>query len=272
MPPESWAYEPGVTKYPNDLSRAKALLDGAGYRDTDGDGPATRFELTFTTSNIGMAPAIAQIVQEQLRNIGVGIRLEQFERNTFFDRLNQGTFDMYYARSVGGNQTPDVFQWAYHARYSNPALDQLATKLRAATDAASVPAEIAQMLSILEKKEYCPSAEVDRLLAEARAADPATARSRLLQAYDLVAARGAGNRGRYCNPALNEIILRAERSPDRAEQKTLFSQIQRTVSQEVPQVYLWYPANVVVARKRVGNINIDLSGAWYFVKDVTLQI
>jgi peptide/nickel transport system substrate-binding protein len=272
MPPEAWAYDPEVAKYPHDVARAKALLDSAGFPDPDGDGPQTRqITITFTTSNVGMAPAIGQIVQEQLKAIGINVELEQFERNTFFDRLNQGTFDLYYARSVGGNQTPDVFQWAYQSRYSNPELDQAATSVRTASNAGSVAGELATMLGILERREYCPSAEIDRLIADARAADPEARRTNLLEAYDLVAARGAGNRSRYCNPSLNDLIVRAERSTDRAEQKQLFSQVQKTASQEVPQIYLWYPANIVVARKRVGNINIDLSGAWYFVKDVTLQ-
>lgn len=271
MPPESWAYEPGVTVYPFDVAKAKALLDGAGFPDPDGDGPATRFEITFTTSNSGLAPSIAQIVQEQLKKVGIGVKLEQFERNTFFEKLNQGAFALYYARSVGSNQSPDVFAWAYHSRYTDKDLDAAATKVKAATDPTAVAADMATMLEVIGRKAYCPSAEVDRLVAEARSADAATKRADLLRAYDLLATRGAGNRGKYCNPALNELVEHAEATTDREEQKKLYSEIQMTVSREVPQIYLWYPANVVVATRRVGNIAIDPSGAWYFIKDVTLD-
>ena len=75
---------------------------------------------------------------------------------------------------------------------------------------------------------------------------------------------------RYCNPSLDDQILGAERAADRETQRGLYSQIQKTVSGEEPQIYLWYSANVLVARKRVGGLAIDPSGAWYFLKDVTL--
>lgn len=271
MPPESWAYEQRIAKYPHDLAAAKAALDRAGYPDPDGDGPLPRFTTSFTTSNVGQAPAIGQIIQEQLKLVGIAVTLEQFERNTFFQRLNTGNFDMYYAISVGGNQTPDVFGWAYHSRYQSKELDDAAGRVRASQDPTAVQADLAKMLEVLGRGEFCPSSEADRLIAAAKAAaDPAARRSALLQAYDIVAGRGAGNRGRYCDPEINDKILAAERSADREEQKRLYSEIQMKVAEMAPQLYLWYPANVVVATQRVGNINIDASGAWYFVKDVTL--
>jgi ABC-type transport system substrate-binding protein len=51
----------------------------------------------------------------------------------------------------------------------------------------------------------------------------------------------------------------------------LFSKIQKTVSEELPQIYLWYPANVVAARTRVGNIQIEASGSWFFISKLTLE-
>ena len=40
---------------------------------------------------------------------------------------------------------------------------------------------------------------------------------------------------------------------------------------ELPQIYLWYPANVLAARARVGNIQIEPSGSWYFITKLTLE-
>jgi hypothetical protein len=34
---------------------------------------------------------------------------------------------------------------------------------------------------------------------------------------------------------------------------------------------LWYQANIVIAKKNVGNIHVDASGDWGFVKDLTVQ-
>jgi peptide/nickel transport system substrate-binding protein len=270
LPPESSAYEPTLTKYERDISGAVSLLDQAGYPDPDGAGPQPRLSLDFTTTNVGLAPQIGQIVQEQLKAVGIAIRLNQYELSTFFERLNNGQFQLFYAMLVGGNQSPDIFQSAYHSRYKDATLDAAAQKVRAAGRAEDVAAEIATMSEVLDRKGYCPSTEVDRLLAAARTAEPAVKRQKLLEAYDLTSARGSLNRGRYCNPALDDLIIRAERSTDPAEKRSLYGEIQKTASRELPQIYLWYPANVVVARKRLGNIAIDPSGAWYFVKDVTL--
>ncbi len=263
MPPESWAYEPAVTKYQFDIQRAKQLLDEAGYKDPDGDGPAVRFTIGFTTSNTGTAPAIAQIVQEQWRAIGVGVTPEQFERVTFFERLSQGNFDAYYIVSVGANQTPDVFSWAYYANYWAADRKEL--------DAAATAGDTAKMLEILGKKEYCALPEVDRLVTDARAASPDAQKAKLLEAYALLTSRGAGNRMRYCSTAIDEAVLKAERSSSREEQKALYSQIQVAASNDVPQIYLWYQDNVIVARKRISNVAIDPSGSWYFLQNVKVE-
>jgi peptide/nickel transport system substrate-binding protein len=275
MPPESWAYAEGLAQYTYDPARAKQLLDEAGLRDPDGDGPATRFDLEFVTSNSGIAPAMSQIVQEQWRQIGVNVTPSQFERVTYFDRIAQGNFDAYFIISVGANQTPDVFSWAYFANYWAPdrgELDAAATAVKAAADPAAAQPDMQKMLDILGRKGYCPTPEVDRLLTEARgAATPADRRERLLAAYDMLTSRGAGNRARYCNPTLNEKIIQAERSTSRDEQRALYGDIQRAVSQDEPYIYLYYTDNVIVASKRVGNIQIDPSGSWYFLKDVTVS-
>jgi hypothetical protein len=42
------------------------------------------------------------------------------------------------------------------------------------------------------------------------------------------------------------------------------------VSREVPVFPLWYQSNIVIAKKGVGNIHVDASGDWGFVKDLTV--
>lgn len=272
MPPESWAYDGEAARTTFNLDEAKRLLDEAGHPDPDGDGPAVRFSIGFTTTNSGTAPAIAQIVQEQWKLVGVGVNDEQFERVTFFDRLGTANFDAYYIVSVGANQTPDVFAWAYSPSYwgtDRKELDAAAAKLRTATDDATADAGMAEMMGILDRRGYCPSAELDGLIAKAKGLSGAEKRSAMLSAYDLLTSRGAGNRMRYCNPALAEDILKAERSVDREMQLATYKRIQKAIALEQPQIYLWYTANVIVARKRITNINIDPSGAWYFLQGIS---
>ena len=67
------------------------------------------------------------------------------------------------------------------------------------------------------------------------------------------------------------LIVEAEQANDRSSKLERFSKIQQTVSEELPQIYLWYPANVLVARGRVGNIQIEPSGSWFFITKLTLE-
>ncbi len=47
VPSMSWAYEPNVFDFTHDPEKARALLDAAGFRDPDGDGPLPRFRLSL---------------------------------------------------------------------------------------------------------------------------------------------------------------------------------------------------------------------------------
>jgi ABC-type transport system substrate-binding protein len=76
---------------------------------------------------------------------------------------------------------------------------------------------------------------------------------------------------RLCNPQIDRWIVEAEQTNDRTRKLELFHKIQEAVSEELPQIYLWYPANVLAARTRVGNIQIEPSGSWFFISKLTLD-
>jgi ABC-type transport system substrate-binding protein len=79
------------------------------------------------------------------------------------------------------------------------------------------------------------------------------------------------NRSRYSNPELDKILDAAINTTDRTQAKSLYAQAQEIISREVPLLPLWYPANMVVANKRIGNIKVGPSGDWSFIKDITVQ-
>lgn len=78
------------------------------------------------------------------------------------------------------------------------------------------------------------------------------------------------NRARYRNPALDELIAAAEATSDRQEQLRLYARIQEILADDVPWIYLWYPANVAVMSPRVKNAHIPTSADFTFIKDLTL--
>ena len=207
LPEESWAYHAGQT-YSFDPAMAKKLLDEAGLRDPDGDGPKMRFEkpVVFKVSGSSVAAKnYAGVIQNYLKNVGVPVSIETAELNTLFDELRRGTFQISYGQWVGGNQDPIFFK------------DLFATS--------EIPTET----------------------------------------------RASRNRSRYSNKELDALINEAVNEFDREKAKLLYERIQDIVTRDVPVLPLWYQANIVIAQKNVGNIKVDASGDWGFMKNVTVE-
>ena len=79
------------------------------------------------------------------------------------------------------------------------------------------------------------------------------------------------NRSRYSNPEVDSLLNDAVNETDRAKAKELYHRAWTLISNDMPLVPLWYPANMVVANKRIGNIKINPSGDWTFIKDITVS-
>jgi peptide/nickel transport system substrate-binding protein len=79
------------------------------------------------------------------------------------------------------------------------------------------------------------------------------------------------NRARYSNPEFDKIIDEAVKTTDKAKAKALYTKAQDIISNDVPLLPLWYPSSMVISTKRIGNIKINPSGDWSFVKDVTVS-
>jgi peptide/nickel transport system substrate-binding protein len=275
LPPEHWAYSSTITGYDHDAQRAMRLLDEAGFPDPDGDGPQTRLRLSIITSTNQLSRNIAAILQDQLRQVGIELEMLSLETATMNDRLAKAQYDLFYRIGLGFNQSPDGFQLVYHSRYQNSQFNDAITKLRAADDPAQMRPLLDTLAAIFASHDYCPSTEVTRLAEQAAALDSTASafekRTLYLKIFSLLTDRGGQNRMRYCNPQVDDWIVEAERASQRAAKVELYSKIEKTISEELPQIYLWYPANVLIARKRVGNIQLDPAGSWYFIARLTLD-
>ncbi|MFN2397084.1 MAG: ABC transporter substrate-binding protein [Gemmatimonadaceae bacterium] len=82
---------------PYDTVKARALLDSAGWRDTDGDGIRDRDGLPFRfTALVRQDPSfdvISVLVQDQLRHVGVKMELETVESELISARVRKGQFE-----------------------------------------------------------------------------------------------------------------------------------------------------------------------------------
>jgi peptide/nickel transport system substrate-binding protein len=205
IPEESWAYSAGHT-YSFDPAKAKQLLDEAGFRDPDGDGPRLRFDkpLIFKLSGSSLAGRqYAGVIQNNLKQVGIPMEIQTQEQNAFFDDLRRGNFQIAYSQWVGGNQDPIFYK------------DLFATS--------EIPTET----------------------------------------------RPSRNRSRYSNKDLDALLDQAVNTFDRQKAKDLYTKIQEIVSRDVPVFPLWYQSNVVIARKNVQNINVNASGDWGFIRNLS---
>jgi peptide/nickel transport system substrate-binding protein len=141
-----WALAQNLPTYAYDPNKAKQLLDQAGYRDPDGDGPRPRFTLTFKSSTNAEANLRAEMIQQMLRQVGIDMKIQTSELGTFLEDIGKGNFQM-YSLSRNGIQDPDFYYIIFHSRnfppegqnrgyYSNPKVDELISQGRATFDRA----------------------------------------------------------------------------------------------------------------------------------------
>jgi peptide/nickel transport system substrate-binding protein len=144
LPPNSWAYEPGIRRFIYDPQQAERLLDSAGFpRRDDQDG--MRLTLAMKTSTEESTRLLAAALQEQWRKVGVDLELKPMELATLISDLTRGSFQLSTLRWIGVNSDPEFFDFAFSAkrippaganrgRYRNTILDALMDQARIQPD------------------------------------------------------------------------------------------------------------------------------------------
>jgi peptide/nickel transport system substrate-binding protein len=142
LPPNHWAADPHAPQYPYDPQRSEALLDAAGFRR----GPdGTRVHLTLKTSTDESTRQLAAALQDQWKRVGVALDIHPIEFATFYSDVTHGSFQMYTARWVGGNNDPGIFEYVFSSkkfppdganrgRYRSAQVDDLVARANAEPD------------------------------------------------------------------------------------------------------------------------------------------
>ena len=96
--PVSWAHNPNVRTYGFDPVRAGALLDEAGWRDTNGDGVrdkgGRRFSFTLITqAGFAVRENVAQVLQRQFKDVGVEVAVQLHDGTSISKLWFDGRFD-----------------------------------------------------------------------------------------------------------------------------------------------------------------------------------
>lgn len=136
VPAISWAYNPNVKLPQYDPAKASQLLDEMGYKlGPDGyryTANGTRLVLRFTVFQGAETEAIAALVKDQLKRIGIDVKIEVYEIAAWEDKvIKKRDFDL---AMLDGFQGPDPDNMrsrfgpgAYlnMANYSNPEFGRL---------------------------------------------------------------------------------------------------------------------------------------------------
>lgn len=135
LPPASWAFEPDVFQFAYDPARAQALLDEAGYRDPDGDGPEPRLRLSLKVSTNEFIRLQAAVIQQDLKRAGIELDVRSYEFATLYADVLKGNFQLFTLQWVGVSD-PDMLRRVFHSQqmppngfnrgyYANPEVDRL---------------------------------------------------------------------------------------------------------------------------------------------------
>jgi peptide/nickel transport system substrate-binding protein len=143
-----------IVPFTSNPEKAKSLLAEAGWKDTDGDGildkDGAKFSISMVTySERAELPKMAEVIQDELKKIGIEAEITTVDSNTASNMKNKGEFDMYVnARMLFSIPDPDEIMTDYHSsttfsnepsgayRWSDKRVDELVESARVLTDPA----------------------------------------------------------------------------------------------------------------------------------------
>ncbi|MCL0037085.1 ABC transporter substrate-binding protein [Dehalococcoidia bacterium] len=147
---KAWMYPEPLFHF-NSPDRAQELLQEAGWIDTDGDGIREKdgkdFEVTFllATGLVGRWPydTIAEIVQAQLREVGIQVEILTVETGLWREKLRRGEAEISMRPWAGISPQTRLDAWLHSEGtnvlgmgifYSNQEVDKLIEELMRTTD------------------------------------------------------------------------------------------------------------------------------------------
>lgn len=137
IPPNLPGYSEGIKAYPYNPEKAKRLLAEAGL--TDG------FEIKIFQKSSKEVLNITEVIQSQLKEVGIRAEIVQLEWSTLKEMINQGQCDSFYLAWLADYPDAENFltplfhssNWGAggnRARYKNPIIDQLIEEANKAVD------------------------------------------------------------------------------------------------------------------------------------------
>lgn len=134
FPAYHWMANPDIKAPDYRPERARELIQRAGYSIEH------PLELSFKTSTNPFSLRVMTLIQRQLMDVGIHVRLQSYDWGTFFGDIREGRFQMFSLQWVG-IKTPDIFDYIFHSnsippnganrgRYINYQVDDLLDKAK----------------------------------------------------------------------------------------------------------------------------------------------
>lgn len=113
--------DPSIQPWPFDPERAKALLDDAGWKDSNGDGvrdkDGVELVLKYGTTTREIRKDTQAVFQQQLAAVGIKVDLLNYDSDTYFSGYGQGgpcatgQLDIFQYSTTANFPDPDVAEW-----------------------------------------------------------------------------------------------------------------------------------------------------------------
>lgn len=149
--------DPSLKPYPYDPEQAKALLDQAGWKDSDGDGIRDKeidgqkvdLKLRYITNDRELRKNVQAVVEQEWRQAGIAADLQNYSSDVYWNGYNddgpqaQGLYDVaeysstpnsfpdgdssdnWLCSTISSADNPDGLNWQ---GYCNPTMDELLKK------------------------------------------------------------------------------------------------------------------------------------------------
>lgn len=178
-PWENTPYQnPDLTPYAYDLAAAEALLDDAGWTDTDDDGvrddgAGTALSLTYCTNTRQVRQDVQAVAQQQLLEAGIEVELLNYDSDIYFATYGEGgptargECDLFEYSHTTSFPDPDTPRWlcsevptdefpdgANDARICDPNLDDLFVEQRSIVDATARAAIFHELTGYIYDQAY----------------------------------------------------------------------------------------------------------------------
>lgn len=138
--PQNVNYAKDIPGYGYDVAKAKKLLDDAGWKvGADGvrEKNGQKLELTIGSRNHDTWTLMSQVIQEQLKAIGIGTKINTTDTTAFYNSVRAGTYDIaYWSLNSSGWHNLDhpnlrSTDWGNiaHLAKSSPEIQQVQTQI-----------------------------------------------------------------------------------------------------------------------------------------------